>query len=132
MINRLVVCVMFSLLTAPAAHSADSKGNYAIWGAGRQSCNQFLKAADKPELERFKNYLMGYLTAFNTLSEDTYNITAGENLSSAVTWLKGYCDLHQIESYDRAIQQFVDEKYEARFREPPGRKQGWGQGNPTQ
>jgi hypothetical protein len=109
---------------APALPGADGAGNYAIWGPGRTSCNQFSKAAADPE--KYRVYLMGYLTALNTLGEDTYNATGNAKMQDLLAWLEDYCELHKMESFDRAVQQMVTAKHEDRLRGPPGRARGWG------
>lgn len=111
----------------PAAPAADAAGNYAIWGSGARSCNQFLKAtaAGAPATE-FRSYLMGYLTALNALGEDTYNALGKMPLDEALRWLGDYCELHKLDSYDRAIRQLVAARHDARQRGPHGRSGGWG------
>lgn len=125
----LVVCVLiqgqFGL-----AHAADNAGNYAIWGVGRASCHQYLKSVDSTKDERYKLFLMGYLTAFNTLSEDTYNVTAAIPLNDALKKISSYCGDHQMDSFDRAIQQLVEGNFEDRHRVPPGHERGWGRAAP--
>lgn len=119
------ILLLISIVAAPGAIAADAAGNYAIWGVGRTSCHQFLKTG--ADDARFRPFAMGYLTAFNTLSEDTYNATGSHNLESAFEWLRGYCEAHQMDSFDRALQQMLSEWFESRHRVPPGRQQGWGQ-----
>ncbi|MGR8949416.1 MAG: hypothetical protein ACU84Q_15330 [Gammaproteobacteria bacterium] len=109
-----------------SAGAADAAGNYAIWGVGQSSCHQFTKSIAKGDTSAYDNYLMGYLTAFNTLSENTYNISGKTKLSEITEWIEGYCDLHQIESFNRAIQQYVSQQFENRTTVSPGSSQGWG------
>ncbi len=123
-VRTLIVFICFS--PAHSVSAADGAGNYAIWGVGQSSCFQFTKAIAKDDTEAYRNYLMGYLTAFNTLSESTYNVTGKAKLSEVSEWLEGYCDLHQIESFNRAIQQYVSQQFENRSTVAPGSSQGWG------
>jgi hypothetical protein len=108
------------------AFSADAAGNYAIWGLGQSSCHKFNKAVEQGETRQYKDYLMGYLTAFNTLSENTYNIAGTTKLNEIEASIANYCAQHQIESFNRAIQQFATENFDSRFTVPPGSGQGWG------
>ena len=112
-----------------SAHAADSAGNYAIWGLGQSSCFQYTKAIAKEDDGRYRDYLMGYLTAFNTLSDDTYNVAGETKLGEISEWIANYCDMHQIESFNRAIQQYVSEQFERRAKNAPGQSQGWGSKN---
>lgn len=128
MSKRLTLAVTSLMLLAPSleALAADTAGNYAIWGVGRASCHQYVKSNNATEDERYKVFLMGYLTAMNTLSEDTYNVTGTQPLDAALVWLTDYCGEHQMDSFDRAVQQLVDARFEQRQRVPPGRERGWG------
>ena len=60
------------------------------------------------------------------LSEDTYNATGTQSLEKSLVWLSDYCEMHQMESFNRAIQQLLSTSYESRHRVPPGRERGWG------
>lgn len=115
-----------SLFISMSTLAADAGGNYAIWGVGQSSCHKFLKSREADESRQYKDYLMGYLTAFNTLSDDTYNISGKTKLGEIEQWLAGYCDLHQIESFNRAIQQYATEHFDARLTVSPGSSKGWG------
>ncbi len=106
--------------------AADKAGNYAIWGLGGSSCFAFLKAQDAQKVDAYRTYLMGYLTAFNTLSEDTYSATGAQPLPVSIRSLRRYCAEHQMDSFDRAIQQTLGAIYSSRQRESPGSKQPWG------
>ncbi|MGE0485862.1 MAG: hypothetical protein AB7Q81_17075 [Gammaproteobacteria bacterium] len=108
--------------------AADDAGNYAIWGAGGRSCNQFEKSAeDSVARGAFKDYLMGYLTAYNALAPGTYNALGEMTLESALAWLDGYCDEHRMDSFDRAITQLVIGRHEQRQRGAGGGASGgWG------
>lgn len=120
--------IAITLVLAPPldALAADDAGNYAIWGVGRASCNQYVKSNNATTDERYKVFLMGYLTAVNTLSDDTYNVTGSQPLDKTLAWLTDYCGTHQMDSFDRAVQQLVEAGFESRQRVPPGHERGWG------
>jgi hypothetical protein len=74
----------------------------------------------------FEHFLMGYLTAFNTIKDDTYNAIGPMPLADALGWISGYCQAHKLDSFERAIMQFVDAHYDARLRRAPGAPTSWG------
>lgn len=114
------------MLAAPAANAADAAGNYAIWGAGARSCHQFRKSADDDAARQpFRHYLMGYLTAYNALAEDTYNAVGSLSLGDALDWITDYCQTNKMDSFDRAVVQLVASHHEQRRRTPGGSSQ-WG------
>lgn len=122
-----LLCAALGVTSLPAT-GADAQGNYAIWGAGGRSCNQFARAAgDTAQMASFRDYMMGYLTAVNTLSPDTYDAVGGESLETAIGWLGEYCDEHRMDSFERALGQLVVARHAERNRMPPGAaSHGWG------
>jgi hypothetical protein len=109
------------------ASAADATGNYAIWGAGSASCHQFRRGHEDPALRQsFKDYLMGYLTAYNAVADDTYNALGSLSLEKALQRLDDYCDLHKIDSFDRAVIDMLVALHESRSRKAKGAAPGWG------
>jgi len=108
--------------------AADAEGNYAIWGEGGASCFQYNKARLSEKDSSFKSYLRGYLTSYNTVSDDTYSITGAMKLPEALEWIDNYCDEKSIDSFDRAIQMLITEVEDKRHKTPSsiGITEGWG------
>lgn len=126
---RLLIGVT-ACLVASVATASDGEGNYAIWGAGSRSCNQFTRAAaDATQLPTYRDYVMGYLTAFNTLAPDTYDAVGGQTLEATLSWVDSYCEQHKMDSFERALGQMVVARHEQRMRVPPGASRGWGNGS---
>ncbi|MFQ5783980.1 MAG: peptidoglycan-binding protein [Alphaproteobacteria bacterium] len=86
--------VLLALLIAPlAARAADGDGRFAIKGAGGARCEAFVaarKARGEP-YAAFRGWLNGYLTAFNQLSPETYDIAAWENTRLLAAVLENHC-----------------------------------------
>ncbi len=108
--------------------AADPEGNYAIWGEGSSSCFKYSKARAAEKDDNYKAYLRGYLTSYNTISDDTYSISGKMNLTEMMGWLDNYCDEKAIDSIDRAIQMLITEVENDRYRTPntQGITEGWG------
>ena len=124
-VKSLILVAALLCTTSMCGSAADKAGNYAIWGLGGSSCHAFLKAQNQPTAENYQNFLMGYLTAFNTLSSDTYSATAGQSLELSMHAIRTYCSDHQMDSFDRAIQQTLTSLYTSRLRESPNASQVW-------
>ena len=106
--------------------AADANGNYAIWTLGAKSCNQYNRAAGDEALRaRYSDFLTGYLTAYNTLAEQTFNALGDMKLDGALGWLDEYCGSHQMDSFERAITQLVVNRYTARRAAGHGNR-SWG------
>jgi hypothetical protein len=129
--GQFLLCVA-ACLTSCAVSAADARGNYAIWGAGGRSCNQFVQSRQEvAKLAPFRDYLMGYLTAFNTLATDTYDAVGGETLETTQSWLDEYCQQHKMDSFEHALGQLLLARHDQRLRVPPGTGQGWSSGPAT-
>lgn len=96
-----------ALLVAVPGFAADAGGNYAVWGIGQASCNQFAKAYDAATITDYKNYLSGYLTAYNTVTAGVYQATLGNTLSDNLKTVYSYCGAHRMDSFERAIQSLL-------------------------
>ena len=102
-ISILIICLS---LQAPAA---DQSGNYAIWGKGQKSCFRYLKERAGGMDQAYREYVMGYLTAYNAVAAETYSISRDMNLDQIMTWL------------EQSLLQFINNHYEQRYRMPPSR-----------
>ena len=103
-----------------AALAADSKGNYAIWGAGNKSCHSYNLARAANDDNKFRDYTMGYLTAYNHQAQETYSISRDMNLEQILAWIDDVCELKPIISFDEALYNFITEHHEKRMKFPPG------------
>lgn len=111
--------------------AADAQGNYAIWGAGGRSCNQFAQSRpDAAKAATFRDYLMGYLTAVNTLVPETYDALGGESLETSLSWLSDYCDAHKMDSFERAVGQLILARHDQRLQGPARAGRGWSNAPP--
>ncbi|MCP5466037.1 MAG: peptidoglycan-binding protein [Sinobacteraceae bacterium] len=82
-----------SLLAGPVL-AADSKGNFAVEGAGAQSCEAFLKAKEKGgnDLAIFAGWIDGYLTGANQHAADTYDFTPWQTVGLLIAALANHCE----------------------------------------
>jgi hypothetical protein len=107
------------LVTCGAACAADKDGNYAVWGAGARSCHSYNQATGEEGRIPYKNYVMGYLTAYNAVSADTYAISADMNLDAVMGWLDDYCGEKPMHSFEQALIGFTSDHTTSRYQQPP-------------
>lgn len=100
--------------------AADKDGNYAIWGTGNKSCHSYNLARASAADNQFKDYLMGYFTAYNHLSEETYSISSQMTLDEVLTEVGEQCELKPTVSFEEALTTFILEHHEQRMKFPPG------------
>jgi hypothetical protein len=113
-------CAILSALCS-AANAADRDGNYAVWGPGARSCHSYNQSSAEAERAPYRNYVMGYLTAYNAVSTDTYAISAGMDLDAVMTWLDDYCAEKAMHSFEQALIGFTSDHAANRYQQPPGR-----------
>lgn len=63
-------------LLSLSAQAADSQGRYAAHGLGRTPCKRFVEVCEKgsDECKLTSTWVAGYLTAFNALNKDTFDV----------------------------------------------------------
>ena len=108
------------MILAHTVWAADDKGNYAIWGAGAKSCQGYNVARAANEDAKFKDYLMGYLTSYNHMTEKTYSISSQMSLDEVMTWIDEQCELKPMISFEEVLTNFLAEHYEKRMKYPAG------------
>ncbi len=119
---KIITAVLIIYLSMQGhTHAADKSGNYAIWGKGNKSCFNYLKDRGAGKDNTYKNYVMGYLTAYNTLAPETYNISGSMRLDDIMAWLDDYCDAKQVHGLEHSLIEFIGKHHEKRLRTPPGR-----------
>ena len=119
---KIIIAVLIIYLSMQGyTHAADRSGNYAIWGKGNKSCFNYLKDRDAEKDKAYKNYVMGYLTAYNTMTPETYNISGNLRLDDIMAWLDDYCDAKQVHGLEQSLIEFISKHHEKRLRTLPGR-----------
>lgn len=107
------------LMATSPAQAADNEGNYAVWGMGNQSCHSYNKAREKGNIDPFKFYLMGYLTAYNVHQSETYSISSETPMPEILGWFDQYCDSHAVQSFENALKNYIHQHYEKRSKKKP-------------
>jgi len=108
-----ILLLSFQPIVTPAA---DKNGNYAIWGMGRNTCYSYNMAREAEDYVRYKDYLMGYLTAYNVVAENTYRISGKMELDNILEWMDDYCELKQVHSFELVLADFILEHKETRIK----------------
>jgi hypothetical protein len=92
-----------------AARASDKHGKYReTYSAGYGTCAAYLLAVNEcnhshcRDLNAFSDWLMGYITAYNTGTPDTFDIVAHANLKSTLEWLAQYCRKNPQQSFSQA------------------------------
>jgi hypothetical protein len=117
-----------SLLSLPAfacmaaatfapAQAADSKGLYQT--LFYVSCETYMQDRKEP-VGTGRNavdqiYVSGWLSAYNYLTPNTYDILPNHNVASALQWLDKFCAENPKKSVEAGLLQLTDELYPNRI-----------------
>ena len=115
MIYKLItvlVLLVFSQMTV----ARDFEDGYAVYGAGADSCSQYVGSMKNGgrEQDYFIDWMIGYLTAFNVIMPNTYNILGETGFDSAQLWLQRHCEKYPKEPFITAMIKLTEVLYPMR------------------
>ena len=119
-----IYSIIFLLFYVTVGVAADKKGNYAIWGVGNKSCHSYNLARAANEDNKYKDYIMGYFTAYNHTAVDTYSISSDMKMDEILTWIDDQCGMKPIISFEDILTTFILDNYETRLKTSPGNRVG--------
>jgi hypothetical protein len=114
---RMAIFVLLTCLSGSLA-AADRNGNYAVWGPGQKSCYSYSQAREAGNDDAYKYFVMGYLTAYNTLTDETYRVSGEMDLAEILSWLDDYCGPKAVHGFEQAVTTFIVEHHEQRLIKP--------------
>ena len=77
------------------------------------------KKNNQEEVENFdtyRNYIKGFLTAYNIFTEKTFSITGSMKEKQIVEWLNNYCKEEPMSTVENALTSFTFEHYDNRLK----------------
>lgn len=107
--KRLLLLVLMGAM--PLAFGADSQGTYKVYGAA--SCGDYVDERAKRDSSKQIHYsqtrfwVAGWITAYNSLAQDTNDIMGNADMPSVLLWLEGYCKANPLEHLSDAMQAFT-------------------------
>ncbi len=120
--NIIILLTLTCVTIIPvSSQAADKDGNFAIWGKGNKSCHSYNSSRNTDEEQRFKDYIMGFLTAFNVQMPETYRVSGNMNLDEILAWLDDYCQLKPVMSFEQSLADFIIENRDERMKRSPSK-----------
>lgn len=119
MIYRVIGIVM--LLCVASAHARDYKQQFATYGAGNYSCaeySQAMSAGDDQE-NHIRQWLAGYISAFNLIRGDTYDIFGSTDFEGMIQWIDDRCTKYPNANLTNTIARFTEVTYSYRKQVKP-------------
>ncbi len=114
-----ILAIALMLLVAGAARAGDADGHHAVRGAGVVDCAAFLaeKEANSEAYVMIGGWIDGYLTAYNQLSDATYDITSYQSTELLVTVIEGHCEGNPEHRLFTVVGSIAEQLREQRLRE---------------
>ena len=82
-----------AIIASASLCAKDSNGSFAVKGVGALNCNDFIGAAakDTPELQQYAGYLAGYVSAYNELNPETFDLLPWQQLDTVMLLILQRC-----------------------------------------
>ena len=108
--------LLLSVLTLNDAGSADANKRFSVRGLGATTCSKFLEERnlDAKQSEQYAHWFTGFLTAYNWLQPDTYDISAQYKSNGLLRYLDLYCGRNPTKRVIDGATSFVTAVYEKR------------------
>ncbi|MCI0429287.1 MAG: hypothetical protein L0210_01905 [Rhodospirillales bacterium] len=108
--------LLFSGLTMGDASAADANKRFSVRGLGATTCSKYLEERnlDAEGSEQFAHWFTGFLTAYNWLQPDTYDISANYKSNGLLRYLDLYCGRSPKNKIIDAATSFVNAVYAKR------------------
>jgi hypothetical protein len=110
------VFLLLSALTLNDADSADTNKRFSVRGLGATTCSKYLEERnlDAKQSEQYAHWFTGFLTAYNWLQPDTYDISAQYKSNGLLRYLDLYCGRNPKNRVIDGATSFVNAVYEKR------------------
>lgn len=118
-----IIIILLMLLTVANSHAEDAKGNFAIWGVGNKSCFSYDSARENNNYDDYKNFLMGFLTAYNALAPDTFRISGNMDIDAIIDWIDAHCETNKLHAFQQGISTYIIAHTDKRLKKSPQRSQ---------
>jgi hypothetical protein len=113
-----VVAFLAAFAATSGAWAADKNSQY---GMLTDTCGEYVKDRAKNRTLRHTSWIAGYVTAYNSVSPETYNILGKSNVQSAMLWLDNWCKAHPSENLAGGMHALVQELYPTRHQAASGK-----------
>lgn len=106
------------LLGATLAEAADANRRFNVRGLGTTPCSDYLdvRTGNGGRSESFVHWFMGFITAYNWLQPDTFDISTQYNSTGLLIWLDYYCKENPESRINDAALAFVRVVYDKRMK----------------
>ena len=96
----IAMAMCLAMFGARQGLAADRNGDYVVKGAGYESCGSFLaslKARDAKQIA-FRGWINGYLTAYDLMAPNTYDVAPLHGIDGLVLLVSRLCEQQKPET----------------------------------
>lgn len=110
----ILLCLM---MTAQISIARDFEDAYAVYGAGAENCELYLESMRKGgrEQDYFIDFVIGYLTAFNVIMPQTYNLLGETDFPTSQRWLERDCQKYPKQPFITSVIKLTEVLYPMRY-----------------
>lgn len=108
--KKLTILLLFSSFTLSlSAFSADSDGKFAVKGAGKRSCSNFISTAENKTTDYYLygGWLEGFLSSYNQFQPKNFDITPWQTTELMLTLLKNHCETNPDIKFLSAVNSLI-------------------------
>jgi len=115
--KRLIISCFVLVMFNQHVLARDFEGGYAVYGAGGDSCKAYLDSMKTGgrQQDYFIDWTIGYLTAFNVIMPNTYNILGESDFTESQGWLQRHCNRYPKQLYINALIKLTEVLYPLRY-----------------
>ena len=133
---KVIVPALALLAASHTVFGKDVDGEFAVFSVGGKSCAEYLqaRAGGGRALHDFTTWVQGYLSAFNLIVPNTYDILGDRDFDKAISWLDDHCAENREAPFVNATASLTINLFPARKNIAPhkdNRAKWSGKGGPT-
>jgi len=108
--------VLLSALALNGAESADANKQFSVRGLGTTTCSKYLEERNRDATQsvKFAHWFTGFLTAYNWLKPDTFDIAPQYKSDGLLSYLDQYCGKNPKQRIIEAAANFANTAYNKR------------------
>jgi hypothetical protein len=116
-IELKTLSIAFLMFISAYSFAADEEGKFAVKGAGKRDCSNFLKAANErnTDLYLYGGWLEGYLSSYNQFQPSNYDVTPWQTTELMLTLLQRHCQNNTDVKFLSAVNSLIKTLYPIRL-----------------
>ena len=123
-IGQVASMVLLIVSMAQTAQARDYKEQFATYGAGEFSCQDYSNArkAQNEQENHIRQWLAGYVSAFNLIIGGTYDIFGSTDFEGMIKWLDDRCVKYPKANLTNTVARFTEVVYPYRKEVKPSKR----------